>query len=175
MKKLMIIFGVLLALVIIAGVIMPTELKVERQVIINKPKDQVFSYLRSLQNGQSWNPWSKKDPNMKTELKGTDGTIGAVYSWVGNKEVGTGEQEIKNILEGSRIDFELRFKEPMEDTSQGYLTTEVVDGNQTKVTWGMAAKTPFPMNIICSLINVRKNLTKDFDDGLAMLKGNLEK
>lgn len=35
------------------------------------------------------------DPNMEKEFKGTDGTVGFIYGWNGNKEGGEGEQEIK--------------------------------------------------------------------------------
>jgi hypothetical protein len=174
MKKLIIILGILLALIIVAGVIAPTEMKVEREVTINKPKDIVFNYLRMLRNGQAWNPWSRKDPNIKTELKGADGTVGAVYSWVGNKEVGSGEQEIKNISEGSRIDFELRFSAPMTGTSEGYLVTEDLGENQTKVKWGMVGKNPFPFSIICMVLNLKDKLSSEFDQGLATLKSTLE-
>ncbi len=42
-------------------------------------------------------------------IKGVDGTVGAVSAWSGNREVGVGEEEIKKISQNERIDFELRF------------------------------------------------------------------
>jgi hypothetical protein len=49
---------------------------------------------------------------MKKEFRGTDGTDGFVYAWDGNKNAGSGEQEIKRITDGDRIDLEIRFARP---------------------------------------------------------------
>jgi hypothetical protein len=43
------------------------------------------------------------------------------------------------------------------------------------VKWGMQGKTPFPGNVICMVMNMKQTLAKDFDEGLAMLKADLEK
>ena len=107
---------------------------------------------------------------MIKNFQGTDGTVGFISSWSGNDEVGVGEQEIVNIVDGERIEVELRFKEPMEDTNRAYLLTEAVSADQTKVTWGMSGKTPFPVNVICLVMNMKETLRKDFDEGLAALK-----
>lgn len=174
-KVLLALFSGFVGLFLVIGVFAPKEFSIEREVIVNKPKAVVFDYLRSLKSGQEWSPWSKRDPQIKIEFKGTDGTVGATSSWSGNREVGVGEQEIKSIVEGSRIDFELRFKEPMEDKSTGHLITESVSDHQTKVKWGMKGKSPFPKNIVCFIFNMKKSITTDFDSGLAQLKSNLEK
>ena len=63
---------------------------------------------RLVKDHDAWSPWMRKDPSIVKQYRGTDGTVGFVQSWSGNKEVGVGEQEIKNISEGSRIDYELR-------------------------------------------------------------------
>ncbi len=175
MKKILTIFVILLAIVGILGVIAPTEMHVEREVLISKPKETVFAYLKSLKNSEAWSPWAKRDPNMIKNYVGTDGTVGFISSWTGNDQVGEGEQEIKNILEGERIDTELRFKKPMESTSRAYLITESVDANQTKVKWGMQGNNPFPGNVICFVLNMKKTLMADFDEGLKTLKEILEK
>ena len=38
------------------------------------------------------------DPHIKNEFRGTDGAIGFVNTWEGNKKAGQGEQEIKGIV-----------------------------------------------------------------------------
>ena len=178
-KKILIGAGIvavlLIATIAVLGAIAPTDLHVEREVVIDQPKEVVFEDLKYFKNHDRWSPWFKRDPNMQKEYKGEDGTVGFVCSWSGNDQVGVGEQEVTKIAEGERIDFELRFKKPMEDTSTGYLITEAVGENQTKVKWGMQGKTPFPGNVICMLMNMRQTLAKDFDEGLGMLKDELEK
>ena len=59
-----------------------------------------------------------KDPDMKKSYSGIDGTKGFIYSWDRkDKNVGAGSQEITNIHEGSRIDYELIFLRPMQNTA----------------------------------------------------------
>jgi len=168
------IVGIAVLVIAVLASMAPTDLYVERQVLIEKPKDVVFSELKLVKNHDLWSPWFKKDPNLVKEYKGEDGTVGFVSAWSGNDEVGVGEQEIKSIKEGERIDYELRFMKPMEDTSAAWLITEALDENQTKVKWGMRGKTPFPGNVICMVMNMRQKLAADFDEGLGMLKKHLE-
>lgn len=40
---------------------------------------------------------------------GTDGTIGFIISWNGNKNAGEGEKEIINIIDGKRIETQICF------------------------------------------------------------------
>ncbi len=172
MKKILLILSFFVILALVAAAILPKDFKIEKSIVIAKPKSEVFAYLLLMENGQKWEPWSKMDPNMKTELKGVDGTVGAIASWSGNSEVGVGEQEITGVVENEKIDLELRFKEPMQATNKGYFITEDAGENQTKVTWGMAGRTAFPVNLLCNLM--RGQVEKDFAAGLVNLKEILE-
>jgi hypothetical protein len=165
----------LVATIAVLGAIAPTELHVEREILIYKPKGVVFEDLKYVKNHDRWSPWIKRDPNMVRDSRGEDGTVGFVSSWSGNDEVGVGEQEITKIAEGERIDYELRFSKPMQDASTTYLITEALADDQTKVRWGLQGKTPFPGNVMCMVMNMKRTLAKDFDEGLAMLKAELEK
>ncbi len=175
MKKVGITLGILVLIVAILGVIAPKDFEVEREIIINKPKQTVFNELKMVKNHESWSPWAKLDPNVKKEYRGVDGTVGFVFAWAGNKNIGVGEQEIKNLVDGERIDFELRFKEPMVATNEAYLVTEAVGDNQTKVKWGMKGHNSFPANIFCFVFNMKAELAKSFDEGLASFRSQLEK
>jgi hypothetical protein len=180
MKKILgILGGIILLLIIVAVVLVfvtPSDYKVEREITINKPKADVFSYIKLLKNQNDWGPWIKKDPAIKLEYKGTDGQPGFISSWESKVEdVGVGEQEIKKITEGSRIDSELRFKKPFESTSQAYMITEDAGPNATKVKWGFTGSMPKPTNLILLFMNIDKAVGKDFEEGLANLKAILEK
>ena len=170
----LVVLGVVVVAVVILGIVAPTDMNVEREVVIEKPREVVFNDLRLVKNHDSWSPWMRKDPNIMKQYRGTDGTVGFVQSWSGNNDVGVGEQEIKNIAEGSRIDYELRFKKPMEDTSAAYLVTEDAGAGRTRVKWGMNGRSPFPRNVFCLLLNIKGKLGRDFDQGLADLKTRLE-
>jgi uncharacterized protein YndB with AHSA1/START domain len=173
MKKILIAILSLAVVLLLVAAVLPKDFKIESSVVINKPVNQVFAYLKFMENGKKWQPWEKLDPNASGELKGVDGRVGAVASWSGNSKVGVGEQEIKNIVKNERIDFELRFQKPMKTTNQAYFITESVDKNSTKVIWGMTGRTPYPFNLVC--FYMRDKVTKQFADGLVDLKNVLEK
>jgi hypothetical protein len=175
MKKILLIVLGILAFVFIVALLSPKDCAVERSIVINKPKADVFYYLVPLKNQDNWSTWAKKDPSMKKEFKGTDGTVGAMSMWDGNKDVGKGEQEITGIKDGERIDYELRFERPYKSKSPTYLITEAVNDSTTKVKWGFSASMPVPMNIMLLFMNMDKAVGKDFEQGLVNLKGILKK
>ncbi len=178
-KKILLAIGALIVLLIAALVILAFtvkgDYKVEREVTINRPKTEVFSYIKMLKNQNDWGPWAKKDPNMKVEYRGTDGAPGFVSAWKSeNKELGEGEQEIKEVVNGERVDTELRFKVPFEATNDAYMTTEAVSENQTKVKWGFTGSMPKPMNIMLLFMDMDTVVGKEFAEGLTDLKRTLE-
>ncbi len=150
-------------------------MNIERSITINKPKQQVFDFIRYVKNHDSFSVWAKMDPDMKKEYRGIDGQVGFVFAWESfkKKNVGTGEQEIKKIEEGINIEHELRFLKPMQSTAKAKFITELISENQTKVLWGFYSTMKFPMNVMKPL--VRNMLGKNLETGLADLKTVLEK
>lgn len=169
---LMALIGIIV-LTLIIGLFMKKEYHVQCSITINAPKQQVFDYLKHLKNQDNFNKWVMTDPGMKREFTGTDGTVGFIYAWNGNKQAGEGEQEIKAIEEGKRIDTEIRFIRPMPAVAQAYTIVESVSENQTKVIWSNGGPMKFPMNIMASMIS--KMLAKDMNTSLSNLKAILEK
>jgi len=158
---------------LIAALLVKKEYSIERPVAINKARSEVFNYIKLLKNQDNYSKWVRVDPTAKKDFRGIDGTRGFVYAWDGNKQAGKGEQEIKNIIEGERIDVEIRFEKPFKNVAEVYMVTESLTEGQTKVTWSMKGKTPYPMNIIN--LFVPNMLGKDLDISLQMLKNTLEK
>lgn len=175
-KKIFLFIFAVLIVGLVAAAFMKKDFAVEKQVVINLPKDSVFKFIKYAKNQEKYSVWNKMDPNMKKHESGTDGTVGFVTGWEStNKNVGVGEMEIKNIIEGQRVDFELRFKEPMEATNNAYLTTESITPNQTSVKWGFNGKSPYPFNLMMAFVDMDKVVGKDFQEGLNNLKIVLEK
>ena len=83
-------------------------------------------------------------------------------------------EEIKSIVEGSRLDTELRFIKPFASTSQAFLTTEATGDTSTRVRWGFTGSMPRPMNLMLLVMDMDKEIGKDFDEGLSNLKQILE-
>lgn len=164
---------VLIALPLIAALFAKKDFEIEREIVIAKPKNQVFEYILLLKNQDKFSKWANIDPKMKKEYRGTDGTVGFVSAWNSeDQNVGVGEQEIKKITDGERIDYELRFIKPFASTAPAYMITETVPENQTKVKWGYIGTMAYPMNLMIPTIQAQ--LAADLDEGLKNLKKVLE-
>lgn len=175
-KKILLFIVLLIALVLIAALFIKKDYTVVREVIINKQKQEVFNYIKSLKNQDNYSKWAKMDVNAKKEYSGTDGTVGFVSAWDSqNDHVGKGSQTIKKITEGERIDIDLKFLKPFESNALAYMTTDSVAANQTKVKWGFEGSMPYPMNIMKLVMNMEKMIGDDLQTGLDNLKTVLEK
>lgn len=164
----------IIALFLIIALFAKKGYVIERSVIINKPKPEVFNYIKLLRNQDHYSKWVMKDPNMKKDFRGTDGTEGFVYGWNStDKNAGEGEMEIKKIVDGERVDAEIRFERPMKAVSKAVLATKV-EGEQTRATWSFESEMKFPLNAMLVLMPLEKMLGKDMDESLALLKKNLE-
>ncbi len=176
LKKILIGLAILIALVLITALFVKNDYTIEREIVINKPKHEVFDYIKLLKNQAYYSKWVMQDPNVKREEKGTDGTVGYITSWDSDhKEVGKGEQEIKGIVDGERLDLALHFIKPFEGRATAYMITETVTENQTKVKWGFNGSMPYPFNIMRIIMNIEKQLGGDLTLGLTNLKSVLEK
>lgn len=169
----LLIIAVPVALFLLAGLLVKKEYSIERQITINKTKQEVFDYVRFLKNQEHYNKWVMVDPAMKKNFKGTDGTVGFVYAWDGNKKAGKGEQEIKQLRDGESMGMELRFEKPFAGTATAFFSTTSAQAGQTTVKWGMNGSSAFPMNAMNPLIIGM--LGKDLELSLFNLKTNLER
>ena len=164
---------IIILIIIVLANIAPKDYDVNRSIIIKKPLPDVFSYLKFIKNQDNWSPWAEKDPNMKKSFTGTDGEVGFVSAWIGNKDVGEGEQELTGIIENKIVESQLRFLKPFKSTSDAYLQV-FEEENGTKVVWGFSGKNKFPVSIMMLFMNMDETVGKDFEYGLKKLKSILE-
>jgi hypothetical protein len=169
----LLILGGFIALLLVIAVFMKREHYVKRSILIETPLQKVFGYLKLLKNQDQFNKWAKTDPDRKWEYKGTDGTVGFIIAWSGNKKAGEGEKEIMHIVEGERIETQIRFVKPMATVANITMETEAVSGNQTKVSLINSGKLNYPMNLFIPM--AEKKFPKDMDESLLTLKNILEK
>jgi|SRR5690625_2581032 len=174
-KKILIVIGVIVAIPLILALFVNKSYEVEESIIINKPKAEVFDYVQHLKNQDNFSKWATMDPNMKKTYHGTDATVGFISAWESdNDSVGVGEQEIVNMVDGERIDYELRFIKPFESTQETYMSTRTVGENQTEVKWGFEGEMKYPMNLMLLFMNFEEMIGDDFQEGLNNLKTILE-
>ena len=95
---------------------MAREIEVEKSILIDKPKQAVYNYLKLTRNQENFSTWNMADPGKQTSSEGIDGTVGFIYSWDSkDKNVGAGSQEITGLVEGDCIEYALRFERPMKN------------------------------------------------------------
>ncbi|CAN5772575.1 hypothetical protein BH11BAC7_BH11BAC7_25730 [soil metagenome] len=169
---LLVIAGIL-AVLFILGIFMKKQHYVKREIIINAPRQKVFDYLKLLKNQDEFNKDAMAGTDRKRDFKGTDGTVGYIYFWSGDKSAGVGEKEIKNIVEGKKIEAEIRFIKPMAVTASIIMEMESLSDNQTKVSWSNAGSLNYPVNVMIPMME--KSVAKGMDISLVNLKNILEK
>jgi hypothetical protein len=173
MKKALKIIGsivlLLVAFVLIAGLFVAKDYHFETSVAINAPKEKVWQYAGSLHGMEKWSPFIESDPDIQVSFEGQDSAVGAIYTWKGNKEVGSGSQTISKIDPLNRMDTHLHFIEPFEGEADAYLKLSG-EGNATNVAWGFNTRYKYPMNVMLLFINMDKMMGESFNKGLAKLK-----
>ncbi len=169
LKKIVIVLLILFAIPLIVALFVPNQSTSEGQIVINKPKQEVFDYIKYVKNQDNFGVWQLSDPDMNTTEEGQDGTFGFKYSW-DSKKLGKGAQVITNIIEGERMESDMFFYDFDDTPSKTYFTVEEQPENQTLVKWGISWDTPYPWN----LMSLFFNMDKDFNQGLEKLKEIVE-
>jgi uncharacterized protein YndB with AHSA1/START domain len=169
----LLILAGIIALLLVIALFTKKKHYVNREIIINAPRQKVFDFLRLLKNQEQFNKWAKTDQNRKVETKGTDGTVGYIYAWNGDKSAGEGEKEIISIVEGKKVETEIRFVKPMRMTASVIMETEALSDNQTKVNLINTGTLKYPLNIMIPM--AERNFAKDMDISLSTLKDIMEK
>ncbi|MEJ5996369.1 SRPBCC family protein [Pedobacter sp. Du54] len=170
--SILLFLAVFVAFLLFLALVVKKKYFIQREIVINKPSDEVFDYIRYMRNQEKYNKWVLQDPNVKIEYKGIDGTEGFTSIWEGNKQAGKGEQEIKKIVENGSINFELRFEKPFKNVGQTYMHTTAVGKAKTNVKWTMEGRNSYPMNLFNLFID--NLLGRDLSTSLDNLKRILE-
>jgi hypothetical protein len=161
------VIGGIIALLLIIAAFSRKAYSVERSIVMERSISETYQFMTSIQNQDRYSKWANMDPNMRKKYTGTDRQIGFISRWESDeKNVGVGEQEIVGLEENKLMRTELRF-----DVN---FTFESFDEDQTKVTWKMSSKMPYPMNIMLVFMNMEKMLGDDFEVGLKNAKDIFE-
>lgn len=169
----LVIFTGIITLLLIIALFMPKQHFVKREIVINAPSQKVFDFVKFLKNQDAFNKHAMAGGDRNKEYKGTDGTVGYIYAWKGDKSAGQGEKEIKNIVEGKKVEMEIRFTKPMKVSATIVMETESLPNSQTRVTWSNGGILNYPVNAFIPLM--KKSVIRDMDASLSNLKNILEK
>ena len=133
----------------------------------------VYNQVIDHKNRVNWSPWSHKDPEMTKGFEGPESGVGAVYTWSGNDEVGTGSLKIVEAKENAYIKNELVFTEPFESKDNVEWMFEEKEG-KTNVVWLTSGELPKIASMFMDQ-TMEQMLGPDFEKGLEDLKTYCEK
>lgn len=173
LKIVLISLAVIIVVFIIIVALQPKEFRVARSAKISAPPSAVFAQVNDFHGWAAWNPWGKLDPTMKQVYEGAHAGVGAIYSWVGNKEVGEGRMMIIESRPSDLIRVKLEFLKPFAATNTAEFTFKP-EGTQTAVTWSMFGDKNFMAKAVHLFISMDKMIGGQFEKGLADMKSIVE-
>jgi hypothetical protein len=173
-KKILLAIAAAVVVLIVVVAAQPSSYRVFRTTSIAVPPADVYALVDDFHNWETWSPWAKLDPDIKTTYAGPPAGTGAVYSWVGNDKVGEGRMTILGTTPGALVRIKLEFIKPFAQSS----ITEFAfsgAGNATTVTWSMAGENNFIEKGMClAMGGIDKMIGPDFERGLAQMKAAAE-
>jgi hypothetical protein len=173
LRAILIVIVAIIAIFLVAVSMQPNEMRVVRSATFAAPPAAVFAQVNDFHKWGAWSPWEKLDPGMKRTYEGPTEGVGAVYSWVGNSEVGEGKMTILESKPNELIKIKLEFIKPFAAVN----TTEFSfkpEGENTNLTWTMYGPMNFMSKAMCLFMDMDKMVGTDFEKGLAGIKTVVE-
>jgi hypothetical protein len=173
---LQVILLALIAIVVVFGGIVamqPSQFQVARSTTVFAPAPAVFAQVNDFHKWESWNPWGKIDPALKQTYEGAPSGTGAIYTWMGNSQVGEGRMTLTESRPNDLIKIKLEFLKPFASTSLAEFTFKP-EGDQTLVTWSMIGQCNFIAKAVHLFISMDKMIGGQFEKGLATMKAVVE-
>ncbi|HRP05108.1 MAG TPA: SRPBCC family protein [Opitutaceae bacterium] len=172
-KIILLVLAATVVLILVLATFQPAEFRVTRSATLAAPASAVFSEINDFHRWQAWSPWEKMDTNLKRTFEGPASGMGSIYSWEGNKKVGSGRMTIAASLPSELIRIRLEFLKPWESTCVTEFTFGR-EGSGTLVTWTMSGPNSFMAKLINVFTSMDKMIGSDFEKGLANLKSAVE-
>jgi hypothetical protein len=169
LPKVLIGFGLLVALLVVVVATRPAAFRIARSITIDAPPEHAFALVDDFHEWSLWSPYEKLDPNMTRNYEGPKSGTGAIYSWAGNDKVGTGRMVIEKSVSPSLVELRLEFIKPFAAKNHGSFTF-TREGRGTKVTWAMEGRNGFMNKAVSLVMNMDKLVGTDFERGLAAMK-----
>lgn len=167
------VLGGIVLLVLLAAAYRPADFRYVRSITISASAEAIFGRVNDLRRFQEWSPWAKLDPAMKQTYSGPAAGVDAATAWEGNHKVGAGSMTIIESNAGQLIRMRLEFRRPFKATNIAEFTFRPAAGG-TLEEWAMTDRYNFGTKLFSLFVNLDKMIGRDFEKGLAQLKGLAE-
>lgn len=170
-KQIFFVVSALLMTVVAGSWLLPRQVAVERDIVIERPPAEVFAVLNSFERFNEWSPWFAADPDAVYTSSGPSRGVDARHAWKGNAAVGEGSQTIIASTPERQIDIALVFGDNPPALSR--YTLEPV-GSGTRLTWRFEVDLGFNPVMRWFGLMFDGMIGPDYERGLAQLKRLLE-
>ena len=170
LKWLLVALGVVVLVAFGGGMLMPSQVNVSRDLVINASPEKIFPHVANLRAFSVWSPWADLDPDMKVGFSGPEDGVGQVMTWDSEK-MGNGTMKVVESVAGERLVTALDFGQMGTASARFDLTPE---GGGTKVTWSMTSE--LGNNPIARWFGpmIKSDVAEQYDKGLAKLRAVAE-
>lgn len=152
----------------------PDDFRIERSLSMQARPEQIFPLLNNFHEWEAWSPWEKVDPAVRRSYSGPQQGQAAVYSWLGNKELGEGRMEILESQPFNYLRIQINFYKPF--AAQNTIEFRLDDqGATTVVSQAMFGPCNFMSKLMGLFFSMENMVGKKFDEGLLDLKNIVEK
>jgi effector-binding domain-containing protein len=170
LKRISIVILVFVLIIVGVSLFLPSTFSLERKIIIDADKEQVFKQVNDLENWRNWSPWALKDPSIYGNDKNISQPsfgLGASFSWDSElSDVGAGYMKITESIKNEHIKNSVDFG--MGDVATEWFFKDVEPG--VEVAWSLTIDFGFnPFSKFFGLFMEGK-VAPDYELGLKRLK-----
>ncbi len=133
LRRLLAIMLAIVITIIIVGFFLPSQITVQRSLVIRQPPEVIFTVLNDMRHFNQWSPWYARDPDAGYRLEGPAEGPGATLVWSDEKGSGAGRLQIVASRPFSAINLVMELGETEADSF--YRLQPGSEG--TTVSWGM--------------------------------------
>jgi carbon monoxide dehydrogenase subunit G len=166
LKSALLGFAIALALLVLAGFLLPSHWQVRRSITVHAPPDAIYPLLIDFRNGwPRWSAFDREDPEIQYRFSGAATGRGAERSWT-SPRMGNGSQRILEASPDKGITFELQAGS---FGMTGEIALQPMEGG-TQVTWtdsGDVGARPFARYFALAM---NRMMGPKFEASLAALK-----
>src|SRR5258708_33772984 len=153
--KILIGIAAIIVVFVVIVALQPSDFRIARTTTIAAPAEAVFAQVNDFHKWEAWSPYDKIDPALKRTYSGAPAGVGAIYEWVGNKDVGEGKATITDSRPNELVRIQLDFLKPFAATNIAEFSL-APQGDQTAITWSMTGSKNFMFKPVGLFMNMDK-------------------
>ncbi|MGB0711956.1 MAG: SRPBCC family protein [Gammaproteobacteria bacterium] len=183
MTVVLVALAIILAAALIWLAALDGTFSVRRSSVIAVEPIQAYDLVRDFHHWPAWSPWLIHEPDARLNFSSDPQEPQGWYSWDG-KHIGAGKLTHEAMSAPTRdrpgrIEQRLSFTRPFRSSSRVVWDFSTVTSGSNggvhggvEVSWTMQGAMPFPLRFLAPM--TARMITRDFDLGLARLKGVLD-